>query len=619
MKNKQRFADFHCHTTLRVFHHFSVRRDNKFFRKDANPWTIMPSRRRPARQGLRAKNYSQSDFDQLRKGGVRLVFATLYPFEQGYTLVDEKDANGNTYTRFRLGAVASVVMGISPSRLNYLEAKDYNYWEEFIKEHTFICRSSGLLCGAYPMPDFEASIDEVGSTAEVEEDTNEKDQFEAISNIKGRYWIVADRPSIAAQSIKAQDSAYQGNKNYQFQDFNTAKEILATNNNDMIVVLNVEGAHFLTLNKDTRLRHAEIDNAEIFRRIEILKQLDPPIFYITPAHHFDNLVMSHAKSIPNMTELPPERKGNLWANLIRPLLKSINITPTQNGNLNQMDGLEDKGISVLGEQILLELLHLGKQNGTLKTLTKKGRRILIDTKHMSATARRDFYQQIILPYNQDKPLEQRIPILATHSAYAGVATLQEMIQNYAREDNTSNPLINGVPSYLPWNINLADEDIKVITASGGLIGLNFEQRVVGVPYNAIRDDFGVGRNAFQKKVAWEKVMAHQVKGMANAVKADKLHQFSPDKWSIWNVLCIGSDFDGGIDPVNGYATATGFTKFQEDLIKELNQWTQAEKQDFGLTSPQVIETVVQKICFDNLYDFFTKHFEKNCFKQEMIA
>ncbi len=617
MKNKPNFADLHCHTTLRVFHKFSTRKEKKFFRADAHPWTIMPSRKKAKRKGLRAKNYAQSDFVRLQEGGVRLVFATIYPFEQGYTLIDEKDVNGNTHTRFRLGAVASAAMGISPSRLNYLEDPDYNYWEEFIKEHIFICRGSGLLYQAQHIADFEAQNDEIGATLEVGD--NDIGAAETIPKTKNRYWIVADNPHNAAQHLKAQDTAYQGNKNYQFQDFDTAQKNLKETNNDMVVVLNVEGAHFLTLNRDTRLKNAKIDRQEIFRRIEILKQLDPPIFYITPAHHFDNLIMSHAKSIPDMTELPPQKRRNLWAIFLKSILKEIQLTPTQKGNLNQMDDLTDKGISALGEEILLELLHLEKQNNLLKTLSKKGRRILIDTKHMSATARRDFYQQIILPYNQDKVLEDRIPVLATHSAYSGVPTLQEMIQGYAKENNTGNPLINKIPSYLSWNINLADEDIRVITQSGGLIGLNFEQRVVGVPYNALRDDFGVGRRAFQKEIAWQKIMAHQIKGMVNAVKADSLHQYTPHGWSIWNVICIGSDFDGGIDPVNNYTTAEHFTDFRQDLIKEINAWTNAEKQDFGLTSPEVIEEIVQKICFKNLYDFFIKHFEKNYFKQEVIA
>jgi|GEM_PF-3212888 len=609
MPHTKRFADLHCHTTIRVFHHFSRKNRNIFFTEEAHPWTIAPSKKRTQKKGLRAKRYSQSDFDKLTQGNVKLVFATIYPFEQGYTYYDKEN-------RFRASLVASIVIGINISRLNYLEHPRYNYWEEFLKEHVFLCRRSGIPSISQPIrgtdPDDEPDYDD--------EEEDSKDEYENHKGSKGTYWVVADKPESAAHKIRHEDASYQGNQNYHFKDFEGAKEVLEGDSEEIIVVLNVEGSHFLSLNKDSRLPNAKVSETELFSRIAYLKTLDPPVFYITPAHHFDNLMISHAKSIPEMNDVLPEQRKNVFIKVIRHLLKGLEIKPSQSGNMNFItkQAALKKGIAELGYRVLLELLHLDEQeNGELATVKTSGRRILIDTKHMSAAARKDFYTRIVLKFNKEKTLENRIPILASHSAYAGRYTLEEMIANYDNEDN-SNTLEEGKPTYLDWNINLCDEDVSVICHSGGLIGLNFEQRIVGVPYNAIRDDFGLGRKKFEKDIQWEKILAQQVKAMAMAAASEQMHKFDLQQFSIWDVICIGSDFDGGIDPVNSYPTAVEFDKFKKDLVHEITYgWTNAERQKLGLTSAKNIELAVQKICFDNLHQFWLRNFKKNYFEVDL--
>ena len=74
--------------------------------------------------------------------------------------------------------------------------------------------------------------------------------------------------------------------------------------------------------------------------------------------------------------------------------------------------------------------------------------------------------------------------------------------------------------------------------------------------------------------------------------------------SIWDCICIGSDFDGQIDPINGYKKAKDFPQFKKDLKFLLS------KDNFsGLLLGNSVDQVVNKICFENVYAFFGKELE----------
>src|SRR5690606_10738749 len=132
----------------------------------------------------------------------------------------------------------------------------------------------------------------------------------------------------------------------------------------------------------------------------------------------------------------------------------------------------------LGLRITRELLDLDDD-----LEPRGGRRILIDVKHMSARARKEYYEAIVRPYNAnyehwsaDKQARYgRLPVLFSHAAYAGADTLDTLIEKADREHDHYH-----VPPFYAWNINLCDEDIREVHASGGLIGLCFDQRICGV-------------------------------------------------------------------------------------------------------------------------------------------
>ena len=79
----------------------------------------------------------------------------------------------------------------------------------------------------------------------------------------------------------------------------------------------------------------------------------------------------------------------------------------------------------------------------------------------------------------------------------------------------------------------------------------------------------------------------------------------PDKKNVVDLICLGTDFDGYIDPANKYATTIDFALLHKDLIREIKADPDKDKLLFGLTP----EELTEKICFSNAMDFVLKNFK----------
>jgi hypothetical protein len=571
------FADIHCHVSLRAMHQFSRLNESEFTAQNAHIWSIEKANNLDElSDGGRALDYTQTDIARLIKGKTKLAFVALYPFEQGYALKE-------TDKRLKFKNFPFFINNVPVGRSKYIKSDGYNYWKELIREFCLVCRASGLK-----------------KSALIEFDANNDGQLDVEQEVKGTFWVLANNPTQAKEFVKVLDKGYMF-KDFTFKSLAESSAVINNNQAETVLVFSMEGGHTLTLNRDSRFPGSKVPETEIFKRIDYIKALDPPIFYITIAHHFDNTIISHAKSFPNLPTKYPTQEDN--KNFI-----TVNRVP-----INQ-------GITALGERILLKLLHLERNNnGNLQKRTDLGNRILIDVKHMSAIARKEFYRNIIRQYNNSLNFQDRIPVIASHVAYSGMSSLDNQISNYTKETNDGLGMNkDGTTRFMNWNINLCDEDVQEICHSAGLIGLIFDQRVIGVPYKFWRDDVGIGEREFAKKIKWTRLISDNLRAMAKAsavVSAEdgqrKMHEYSSEagKMSFWHCISIGSDFDGGIDPINPYPTAIEFTKFKTDLKQEILNWGQAELNNFKIAGK--VDEIVHRICFQNAVDFLQKHFPKN--------
>jgi len=225
----------------------------------------------------------------------------------------------------------------------------------------------------------------------------------------------------------------------------------------------------------------------------------------------------------------------------------------------------------------------------------QGRRILIDVKHFSARSRKDYYDRIIIPYNRANP-NDLIPVIASHCGYYGqIQTVSKVDLSYLAGKAANEGDDDIIHGFYRWNINLCDEDVQVIVESEGLIGLSFDQRIMGE------------KNVKNKSIEyWIDVMGRHIVGMVVA----SINNVAQNPERIWNSLCIGTDFDGIIDPLDPFSTSEKFGVFKTELRRFLETIAQRHGSYLFLNgNPFTPDQVVEKIAYRNAHDFVIKHFK----------
>lgn len=296
-------------------------------------------------------------------------------------------------------------------------------------------------------------------------------------------------------------------------------------------IVSLEGLHGLGTYTVRQLFKADsIDSLDDVERNQFLKIMRDNIvrvkedewlcpFYITMAHHYNNLLIGHVQSFVGLMTLVFKQKKGL-----------------------------NKGITKVGEQIIDLLLS---RNETMK-------RILIDIKHMSVEARKRYYE--ILEFKKQDPDADAlgIPIISSHSAVSGVKTLAE-----ARKLGCSKK--EDKKSYVSrCDVNLCDEDILKIYQSNGLIGvLMHDGRMPGKKYwDAFKE---VEKDAKFRKLLQQQMFLTNVYHILAVV-----HQANgADGWSM---ITLGSDMDGLIDPFDDYDTAEDLDNFRNDIFFYLENY-----------------------------------------------
>lgn len=202
------------------------------------------------------------------------------------------------------------------------------------------------------------------------------------------------------------------------------------------------------------------------------------------------------------------------------------------------------------------------------------RHILIDIKHCDHTTRAQVYEIA---------QEYHVPVIASHAAASGHALRRRRV----RIDRPRHRLRSG--TFNPWDINLHDEDLIAIAKSKGLIGLILDERIL----------------------AGEKLL--------EATRSGKLHPMEPLFQQIryiytilseagippqdaFSTLCIGSDFDGFIDPLDAVPTVL---EYPTVLFPELVRFFEQEYETFADTG-KTPEQLAQDLCLENGVRFWKR-------------
>lgn len=334
---------------------------------------------------------------------------------------------------------------------------------------------------------------------------------------------------------------------YQFEIATNYTQLqkLLKQENTIIGVMSIEGAHSLgSVGNDIENLSLEEQKEIMSERIRQLKQWEYPPFTINLAHHFWNGLSGHARSF----KLPTSAL------------------------LNQNKGI-DKGITPLGWHVVRELLS-----------RHNGKRILVDVKHMSALARREYYN-FLENYNHLHP-DDKIPVIFSHAGINGFSTLESSVREADRPAKTRHHRL------YKWSINASNDECRFIHESGGLIGIMMDKGNLG-GIRTIRETTAVENSEQQRReycrIFWDNCL--------QAVKAIG-HERA------WEVLSLGSDYEGTITHMDPYEGSGKLPLFFSDLQTYLED-TGYHKELWFDHSPSAL---VNMIKYQNAMQFYKQYF-----------
>ncbi len=534
------FADLHCHP---AFWAFNKRPDNQVFDWTKHHiWSVQYSGkdRKKMAKGKMA-NYKQADFQCLTEGDVRLVFASMYPIEKGFFIGNERLftdlANGLIDKTLNWPRWSRRLLGVVLSPVNWV---------------------SKLLNSDGPVRDLLQKKVMAFSGERVKYLQNDElyDYYHEIEGEFSFYTEFNNKTPLSENTLP-----------YRMPANGTEIEDIIHKENKIAVVLTVEGFHALCLKHAEGKKHTLelVPEKTICDRIDVLKK-KWNVFFVTFSHHFTNKLAGHAHSLPLLMH------------------EIANPVPDMNSGF----------VHPLAAKYIRRLLSIDDQNNPAPDL---GRRVLIDMKHFSAASRKEYYQ-LIEAYNQKNP-EDKIPVIASHCGYYGPlddmpkVDLDYQISNAKYEADDS-----FYKEFYRWNINLCDEDIEMVCKTDGLIGISFDQRILGVR-----------KSNDQREWASTYTVAKNILAMVSSAAQNT--RLSPQqREDIWKCLCIGTDFDGLVDPVNHYSTAGRFGDFRANFLNLLEKLEPPRKQAIFLDkNPFTPAQVVEMFCFTNALQFTRKHFK----------
>lgn len=242
--------------------------------------------------------------------------------------------------------------------------------------------------------------------------------------------------------------------------------------------------------------------------------------------------------------------------------------------LDQSYGLHT-GCTELGKKVIRELLD-----------TENGKRIFIDIKHMSKKLRLDYYEMLDTEFKGED-----IPVFVSHGALNGYESIKD--SSYPNLDE------NGL--FFGGDVNFYDDEILRIEKSHGVFGLQLDDRLISS--KKIKHKIFVFYSKDRKlKIRSKKIWNHIQR------IAELLDKHGRDAW---DTVALGTDFDGMVDPPNGFWTAKEFPLLYQYLLIHATNYLNNGNNPLRVRSNQNIlpEDVIGNIFSGNALRFMKEYYK----------
>lgn len=237
--------------------------------------------------------------------------------------------------------------------------------------------------------------------------------------------------------------------------------------------------------------------------------------------------------------------------------------------VDQSKGL-NTGFTALGRKVLHELLS-----------DENGKPIYIDIKHMSYQSRIEYFSILEKEYSRRIP-----PTIVSHGAVNGLSLKQKDLGRAS--------------GFYKTDINFFDEELSYIGKSGGLFAIQFDTRRIAEK-KLVRKNL---RSLLSNKdvINSADLIWNQVRHIAEVLDRDQLFA--------WGCTCIGSDYDGTIDPLPGVWTAEYFSSLYDFILEKADHYLK-NPNPLSLTENRSIspEEITKRFFLDNSVQFLERYFK----------
>lgn len=430
------------------------------------------------------------------------------------------------------------------------------------------------------------------------------------------------------------------------------------------IIISAEGSHIFhgKYSSKSNVLSNKFDSSEkenILRNIETMKNWDTRVFCVALDHLLWNKISGNAKSLDKenkrflinlFTKIPIVYKFmyNNWGIGI----KYYTVYKKDSKKEVLYDCLNTR------KKLYVEKNEIGES--VVRALTcpsgKNNRQVYIDIRHMDISSRLSYYEFIWNMKKKDTGF--KCPIIMSHGAVSGhsIKTLSftglipiydnlkiikcqsRYLRNhvYGRENQyliTEHPSIwdycknlniyeysdfrinkhdynkeknNILDWYYPWSINLANEEIRIIYESDGLTGIMLEDRLVGKSMkNYQNGELSNDRlYNFLKTKKYDDTFIKKFIDLAPYVRnlLYIVQNSVNDSIEKWKHVCIGSDMDGMIDPIDSYNKSSKIpelkTFLNENYFKLFCQF-------YGPDSDKKSNMVYNKFSYNSIFNGLT--------------
>lgn len=211
--------------------------------------------------------------------------------------------------------------------------------------------------------------------------------------------------------------------------------------------------------------------------------------------------------------------------------QALGLTKTQQDIYTRPMGLDEKP-SQMGKDLIDSLL------------ARSGRRILIDVSNMGQEYRLHCYKSI----ERAGILGEDIPLIASHCGISGKSSKEAFYKKKDDDAKNNNSYLNH------WHRNLSKEDILNIYNSKGIIGITLDKTVLAGQL-ALTEIENAQPGTSQKRKACLKLLMANILTVVQTI----------DDAKAWDMIAIGSNFDGMFEPLDVYTSAEELPRLADDI------------------------------------------------------